>query len=67
MATTEFSVALSHVQEYQPDIAEYGIADFDTQLQHAEDDVIRQVREEWWEDIAIQSDIKILPRLLLLK
>ena len=49
MATTEFSVALSHVQEYQPDIAEYGIADFDTQLQHAEDDVIRQVREEWWE------------------
>jgi len=49
MATTEFSVALSDVQQYQPDIAEYGIADFDTQLQHAEDDVIRQVREEWWE------------------
>ena len=49
MATTEFSVALSDVQEYQPDIAEYGITNFDTQLQHAEDDVIRQVREEWWE------------------
>ena len=49
MATTEFSVALSDVQEYQPDIAEYGIANFDTQLQHAEDDVIRQIREEWWE------------------
>ena len=49
MATTEFSVALTDVQEYQPDIAEYGITDFDTQLQHAEDDVLRQIREEWWE------------------
>ena len=49
MATSVFSVALSHVQEYQPDIASFGISSFDTQLQHAEDDVIRQVREEWWE------------------
>ena len=49
MATTEFSVALTDVQQYQPDIAEYGITDFDTQLQHAEDDVIRQIREDWWE------------------
>lgn len=49
MATTEFSVAITDVQQYQPDIAEYGITDFDTQLQHAEDDVIRQIREEWWE------------------
>ena len=49
MATSVFSVALSHVQEYQPDIAGFGIASFDTQLQHAEDVVIRQVREEWWE------------------
>jgi len=49
MATAEFSVTLANVQEYQPDIAEYGITDFDTQLQHAEDDVLRQIREEWWE------------------
>ena len=49
MATSEFSVALSHVQEYQPDIAGFGISSFDTQLQHAEDDVLRQIREEWWE------------------
>jgi len=49
MATTEFSVALSDIQVYQPDIAEYGITDFDTQLQQAENDVIRQIREEWWE------------------
>ena len=33
MATSVFSVALSHVQEYQPDIASFGIASFDTQLQ----------------------------------
>jgi hypothetical protein len=49
MATSELAVALSDVQEYQPDIAAYGITDFDTQLQHAEDDVIRRIREEWWE------------------
>ena len=49
MATSEFSVALSEVQKYQPEIAEYGITNFDTQLQFAEDDVIRQIREEWWE------------------
>ena len=49
MATTTFSVASADLQDYQPDILGYGIADFDTQLQFAEDDVIRQVREEWWE------------------
>lgn len=49
MPTTEFSVALSDVQNYQPDITEYGVTDFDTQLQFAEDDVIRRIREEWWE------------------
>ena len=49
MATNIFSVALSHLQEYQPDIATYGIASWDPQLQHAEDDVLRQIREEWWE------------------
>ena len=49
MATTDFGVNLAEVQKYQPDIAEFGITDFDTQLQFAEDDVIRQIREEWWE------------------
>ena len=47
--TSEFAVNLAEVQKYQPDIAAYGITDFDTQLQFAEDDVIRQIREEWWE------------------
>ena len=49
MATSVFGVTLSNLQEYQPDIAAYGIASWDTQLQHAEDDVLRQIREEWWE------------------
>ena len=49
MATSVFGVALSNLQEYQPDIAGYGISSWDTQLQHAEDDVLRQIREEWWE------------------
>ncbi len=49
MATTLFAVALTDVQEYQPDIAAYGIATFEPQLQHAENDVLRRVREEWWE------------------
>ena len=47
--TSEFAVNLAEVQKYQPDIAAYGITDFDTQLQFAENDVIRQIREEWWE------------------
>ena len=45
MATSEFGVNLAEVQKYQPDIAEFGITDFDTQLQFGEDDVIRQIRE----------------------
>ena len=27
----------------------YGITDFGTQLQYAEDDVLRKIRAEWWE------------------
>ena len=43
------AVGSSDITSYQPDILEYGIANFDTQLQFAEDDVLRQIREEWWE------------------
>ncbi len=49
MATTQFSVASSHLQKIQPDILGFGITDFDDQLQLAEDDVLRQIRAEWWE------------------
>jgi len=48
-ATSIFAVVSSNMTDYQPDILGYGIADFDTQLQFAEDDVLRQIREEWWE------------------
>jgi hypothetical protein len=48
-ATTVFSIISSDMTDYQPDILGYGITDFDTQLQFAEDDVIRQIRAEWWE------------------
>jgi len=53
MATTEFSVAIADIKKYVPDIEDYGLLDsnndFDEPLQQAENDVIRQVREEWWE------------------
>jgi len=53
MATSEFSVSIADVKDYKPDVEEYGLLDsnndFDAALQNAENDVIRQVREEWWE------------------
>ena len=49
MATSEFSVANTNLQKIQPDILGFGIADFGDQLQFAENDVLRRIREEWWE------------------
>ena len=53
MATSEFAVSITNVKDYKPDVEEYGLLDsnndFDAALQNAENDVIRQVREEWWE------------------
>ena len=49
MATSQFAVANSHLQKIQPDILGYGITDFGDQLQLAENDVLRQIRAEWWE------------------
>ena len=49
MATSQFGVANSDLQGIQPDILGYGITDFGTQLQYAENDVLRQIRAEWWE------------------
>ena len=48
MATSEFAVANSDLQKFQPDILGFGIADFGDELQLAENDVIRQIRAEWW-------------------
>ena len=49
MATSEFAVANTDLQKIQPDILGFGITDFADQLQFAENDVLRRVREEWWE------------------
>ena len=49
MATSQFSVANSDLQKIQPDILGFGITDFGVQLQLAENDVLRQIRAEWWE------------------
>jgi len=49
MATSQFAVANSHLQKIQPDILGFGITDFGDQLQLAENDVLRQIRAEWWE------------------
>ena len=49
MATSEFAVANTDLQKIQPDILGFGITDFGDQLQFAENDVLRRVREEWWE------------------
>ena len=49
MATSQFGVANSDLQAIQPDILGFGITDFGSQLQFAEDDVLRKIRAEWWE------------------
>jgi len=49
MATSEFAVANANLQKIQPDILAFGITDFGDQLQFAENDVLRRIREEWWE------------------
>ena len=48
MATNEFNVANTSLQKIQPDILGFGVSTFEDQLQFAENDVIRRVREEWW-------------------
>ena len=48
-ASTQFSVGNSDLQKIQPDILGFGIADFEVQIQLAENDVLRRIREEWWE------------------
>ena len=49
MSSTVFSVQNTHLQKIQPDILGFGITTFVDQIQFAENDVLRRVREEWWE------------------
>lgn len=39
---------ISDVQEYEPDILDYGIPDFDNELTKAQNDVFRDLRIKWW-------------------
>jgi|TARA_R100000479_G_scaffold167832_1_gene108439 hypothetical protein len=39
---------VSNIQEYEPDILEFGIPDFDAELTKAQEDVFRDLRIRWW-------------------
>lgn len=39
---------ISDIQEYEPDILEFGIPDFDDELTKAQQDVFRDLRIQWW-------------------
>ena len=49
MSSTVFNVQNTHLQKIQPDILGFGITTFVDQIQFAENDVLRRIREEWWE------------------
>lgn len=39
---------ISDIQEYEPDILDYGIPDFDAEISKAQADVFRDLRIKWW-------------------
>lgn len=39
---------ISDVEEYEPDITDYGIPDFDAEITKAQADVFRDLRIRWW-------------------
>ena len=39
---------ISDIQEYEPDILDFGIPDFDAELAKAQNDVFRDLRIRWW-------------------
>ena len=41
-------LTISDIQTYEPDILNYGIPDFDTELTQAQSDVFRDLRIRWW-------------------
>jgi len=52
---------IEHVKEYEPDILNYGIADFTNELLKAQEDVLRDLRIRWWPTQQIGLfDIKVL-------
>tara|TARA_B100001287_G_scaffold14699_1_gene11079 strand:- start:19695 stop:20171 length:477 start_codon:yes stop_codon:yes gene_type:complete len=63
MATNEFNVTNTSLTKIQPDILGFGIADFADQLQFAENDVLRRIREEWWERYRHQVRYKDITKI----
>jgi hypothetical protein len=39
---------ISDIQEYEPDITDFGIPDFDAEITKAQADVFRDLRIQWW-------------------
>jgi hypothetical protein len=39
---------VSDIQEYEPDILDFGIPDFDDEISKAQNDVFRDLRINWW-------------------
>ena len=39
---------LSDIQEYEPDITDYGLPSFDNEITRANADVVRDIRVKWW-------------------
>ena len=63
MATTLFGVANTNLQKIQPDILGFGVSDFGDQLQFAENDVLRRIREEWGERYRHQVRYKDITKI----
>lgn len=52
---------ISDIQDYEPDILDYGIPDFEAEITKAQNDVFRDLRIRWWPTQTIGLyDIKYL-------
>ena len=67
MSSTLFSVQNTHLQKIQPDILGFGITTFVDQIQFAENDVLRRIREEWWERYRHQVRYKDITKVTTLE
>ena len=41
-------LTIADIQDYEPDILNYGIPDFDEEITKAQNDVFRDLRIRWW-------------------
>lgn len=41
-------LTISNIQEYVPDVLDYGILDFTAEIQKTQSDIYRRLRVEWW-------------------